>query len=242
MALIDRDSPIPYYFQLKRLLLAKIRNHEWKAGALIPSEHELEQQYQVSRTTIRQTLGELVNEGYLVRRRGRGTFIAQPTVLIDSTRRFDLKEYNPHEDGPMEWRMIDMQSVEAPPQVREALMLHSGDQVMRLRRLRTAGQAVLGYHIAYIPPQVATYIDEQNLTMGEPLTYLRNHPLMERALMERIVAATLADKFDLEFLDIKRNAPILYLERTVKAEEGTPLEFMIARFRGDRFKFRLTDS
>ena len=113
---------------------------------------------------------------------------------------------------------------------------------MRLRRLRLAGQDVLGYYIAYVPLQVAKYIDDQNATNGEPLNYLHKYPSIERVRMERIVAATLGDRYDLEFLGVKRNAPILYLERRVVAEDSTPIEFMVARFRGDRFKFRLTDS
>jgi GntR family transcriptional regulator len=242
MASIDRDSPIPYYFQLKQILLARIQANEWKPGYMIGSEHELEKEYQVSRTTVRQALGELVSEGYLVRRRGRGTFVAQPNVVTDSTRRFDLEEYDPQTYGPMEWRVIDRQTVEAPPQVCDALKLNQGDTVVRLRRLRLAGLAVLGYYFAYVPLHIATYIDDENLTSGLPLDYLHKYPSVGQVRMERIVASTLADKYDMEFLGVKRNAPILYLERIVMAEDGTAVEFMVARFRGDRFKFRLTDS
>lgn len=242
MALIDRDSPIPYYFQLKQLLLARIQSNEWQPGDLIPSEHDLENQYHVSRTTIRQALRELVSEGYLIRRRGRGTFVAQPKVPLDSTRRFDLDEYDPQTYGPMEWRVIDNQRVEAPQQVCDALKLIQGDTVVRVRRLRLGGQNVLGYYITYVTLEVATYMDDQNLTVGLPLNYLHQHPAIGRARMERIVAATLANKYDRELLGVKRSAPILYLERTVVAEDDTPIEFMVARFRGDRFKFRLTDS
>lgn len=239
---IDRESPIPYYFQLKQILLAKIQTNEWKAGDLIASEHDLEKQFQVSRTTIRQTLGELVSEGYLVRQRGRGTFVAQSKLAVDSTRRVDLEEYDPQTFGPMEWRVIDKQMVEAPQQVCDALKLNLGDAVMRLRRLRVAGQVVLGYYVTYHPLDVATYIDDDQMSLGEPLKYLHKYPAIERARMERIVAATLADKADQKFLGVKRSAPILYLERTVMAEDGTPIEFMMGRYRGDRFKFRLTDS
>src|SRR5690242_11317894 len=191
MASIDRDSPIPYYFQLKQLLLARIQSNEWKPGYMIGSEHELEKEYQVSRTTIRQALGELVSEGYLIRRRGRGTFVAQPNVVTDSTRRFDLEEYDPQTYGPMEWRVIDRQTVEAPPQVSDALKLNQGDTVVRLRRLRLAGLAVLGYYFAYIPHAVAAYIDEEHLTIGLPLNYLHKYPSINRVRMERIVASTL---------------------------------------------------
>lgn len=242
MAFIDRNSPLPYYFQLKLILLEKIRTNEWSPGALIPSEHDLEQQYELSRTTIRQTLGVLVNEGYLIRKQGRGTFVAKQDVIQDNTPPIDLEEYNPKRDGPMEWRVIDMQRVKAPTQVRKALTMKRGEPVVRLRRLRLSGSDVLGYYITYIPPAVAVYIDEENLAVGEPLFYLRKHPLIKRIRMERIVAATGAEPHDLEFLDVKLDSPVLYLERRVIAEEGTPLEYMVGRFRGDRYKYRMTDT
>jgi GntR family transcriptional regulator len=242
MAFIDRDSPLPYYFQLKLILLEKIRTNEWSPGSLIPSEHELEAQYEVSRTTIRQALSALVSEGYLVRKRGRGTFVTKQDVVPDDTPPIDLEEYNPERDGPMEWRVIDMQRVKAPAEVRKALTMKRGEPVVRLRRLRLSGSDVLGYYITYIPPAVAVYIDEQNLAVGEPLFYLRKHPLIKGIRMERIVAATGAEQHDLEYLDVKLDSPVLYLERLVVAEEGIPLEYMVGRFRGDRYKYRLTDT
>jgi GntR family transcriptional regulator len=117
-----------------------------------------------------------------------------------------------------------------------------GDPVVRLRRLRLSGSDVLGYYITYIPPDVAVYIDEDNLAVGEPLFYLRKHPMIKGVRMERMVAAIGAEKHDLEFLDVKLDSPVLYLERLVISEAGTPLEYMVGRFRGDRYKYRLTDS
>jgi GntR family transcriptional regulator len=66
------------------------------------------------------------------------------------------------------------------------------------------------------------------------------HPLLAAPRVERTLEASLAEKHDLDYMDIKRGSPILQLERLVKGEDGTPLEFLLARFRGDRFKYRLT--
>ena len=76
---IDRSSPLPLYYQLKQILLEKIESGLWSPGDLIPSEHELQETYGVSRTTVRQTLSDLVHEGVLVRHRGRGTLSRNPS-------------------------------------------------------------------------------------------------------------------------------------------------------------------
>jgi GntR family transcriptional regulator len=239
MFAIDRNSRLPYYYQLKQILLAKIQSNEWKPGELIPSEHTLEEQYQVSRTTIRQTLNELVVEGYLIRQRGRGTFIAQPKVAYDPSRRLDLNEYMEQQGIKLDWRLIDYELCEAPPRVQDVLR---SAKLRRLRRLRLAGQEVIGYHIAYIPDTAAVYVDESQFCVGESLGYLRQHPLMAQPRVERTLEASLAEKPDLELMNVKRNSAVLHMERLVSSGDNTPIEFLVARFRGDRFKFRVTNS
>ena len=93
MTVLDRNSPIPLYYQLKNVLLTKIQQSEWQAGDLIPSEQELQETFGLSRTTVRQTLSELVNEGWLSRHRGRGTFVTHPTMTHNPIRRLGASEY-----------------------------------------------------------------------------------------------------------------------------------------------------
>jgi GntR family transcriptional regulator len=237
---LDRNSPLPLYFQLKQILLEGINAGEWKPGGLIPGEHDLEEQYQVSRTVVRQTLSELVNEGYLERHRGRGTFVAQRKVAYDPARRLDLNEYMEQQGVTLDWSLVDHEMVAPPPNVQRALHLNSRDPVMRLRRLRLNGQEVLGYHTAYIARDAANYVDATQFCTGESLLYLFKYPNLNTARTTRIIEATLAESEDLEFMPIKRNSPILHMERLVTHEDGRPIEFLVARFRGDRFKFRMT--
>lgn len=236
MPTIDRNSRMPFYFQLKQILLTKIQSGEWKPGELIPSEHTLEEQYQVSRTTIRQTLSELVVEGYLVRQRGRGTFIAQPKVAYDPARRLDLNDYMEQQGVLLDWRLVDCEVSEAPARIHDILQ---SKKLIRLRRLRLAGQEVIGYHIAYIPSAAESYIEESQLCVGESLSYLLKHPLMAQPEVERTLEASLAEKLDVELMGVKRNTAVLHMERLVRGSDGTPIEYLVARFRGDRFKFRV---
>lgn len=241
MQTVDRQSPLPLYFQLKQILLEKIQSGEWPPGSLIPGEHTLEDQYQISRTVVRQTLSELVVEGYLVRQRGRGTFIAQPKVAYDPSRRLDLNEYMEQQGVKLNWALIDREMMEAPQQVQEALQLAEREPVLRLRRMRLAGKEAIGYHTAYVPRSVLGYIDENQLCAGESLSYLMGHPAVSQARVERTLEASLAEKLDLEYMTIKKHSPILHMERLVISQESEPLEFLVARFRGDRFKFRVTN-
>ena len=78
--MINKKSPIPVYYQLEEDIKRKIEQGVWQVGQCISSERELAEEYGVSRMTIRQSLGELVQDGILVREKGKGTFVCKPKV------------------------------------------------------------------------------------------------------------------------------------------------------------------
>ena len=80
MKQIDRSSKLPLYHQLYQILRDEIVRGEWQPGDMIPPESELTERYGISRTTVRQVLDLLVNEGLIYRQQGRGTFVAHPTL------------------------------------------------------------------------------------------------------------------------------------------------------------------
>ena len=79
--MIDKNSPLPLYFQLQNKLLEKIKDGTYPQNKALPTEHELIQSYGVSRTTVRQAIDNLVKEGYIEKRRGVGTFVAEREKL-----------------------------------------------------------------------------------------------------------------------------------------------------------------
>jgi GntR family transcriptional regulator len=77
---VDRRSPIPYYYQLKEYLVRLIHNDVLKSGDRLPTEMEICAGSGLSRTVVRQAIQELENEGYFIRFRAKGTFVARPKV------------------------------------------------------------------------------------------------------------------------------------------------------------------
>jgi DNA-binding GntR family transcriptional regulator len=76
---INRDVPIPYYYQLEGLLREQLRHGRWQPGEQVPSEKQLCSTYAVSRTTVRQAISHLVAEGLLYHVKGKGTFVRPRT-------------------------------------------------------------------------------------------------------------------------------------------------------------------
>lgn len=238
MVVVDRNSPLPLYYQLKQILMGKIEQGDWKTGELIPSEQELQDTYGLSRTTVRQTLTEMVFEGLLTRQRGRGTFVAPSKLMHNPDRRSGLSQVMLQQGIKPGWRVLEAGWGSASSKVQAELDLEAGSRVYCIRRLRLADQDAIGYHMAYVPETMVMYIDQDALNQGESLYYLSSAPQMKDSLAQRTIEAVAANEIDVQFLGIEENAPILQIERVILSVEQRPLEFLQARYRGDRFKYQ----
>ena len=81
--MLDERSPVPLYYQLQEIIRSRIESGEWPQGQQVPPEAELCREFSVSRGTVRQALADLVREGLLHRRRGKGSFVARPKITQD---------------------------------------------------------------------------------------------------------------------------------------------------------------
>ena len=136
---IDRDTPIPMYFQLKNIILDEIKNGRLKPGDLLPTELELGESFNLSRTTVRQAVIELVGEGYLYRIKGKGTFVAKPKLVQDFMRTIEsYSEQMKRLKLTPGTKILKNEIVRANEDVAGALGIKEGDEVVLLRRLRFA--------------------------------------------------------------------------------------------------------
>jgi GntR family transcriptional regulator len=240
MVTVDRTSPLPLHYQLKQVLLDKINNNEWKIGELIPSEQELQEKYGLSRTTVRQALMDLVYEGQLIRERGRGTFVALPKMVHSPEERRGLTQFLNEQGIKSGWKILDQKWVNITSEVAERLHVPAKSQVYRIRRLRLANNEPIGAHTAYVPSPFAELIDHDALKEGESTLYLRNVAQIKNSRAYRSIEAIAATENDAKSLSIIVGSPVLQIERVSIAADGTPIEFLQARYRGDRFKYQIT--
>ena len=125
----------PLYRQIKALITAGLRTGEWKPGALIPSEKELAVRFGVSQGTVRKAVDELAAEHLLVRRQGRGTFVASHHEARAQFRFLRLRPDDGDEAGAMTSQVLECRRLRAPVDVARALELRSGETVLQIRRL-----------------------------------------------------------------------------------------------------------
>ncbi|MFN4294134.1 MAG: GntR family transcriptional regulator [Thermoflexales bacterium] len=239
---IDRNSPVPLYYQLKQQMLEKIEKGEWKPGDSVPTEQELQQSYNLSRTTVRQALAEMVMEGRLTRQRGRGTYVAQPKFQHDPLRHRGIGQYLLEQGLTPGWKVLDARHIAAPAEIAARLHLPRNARVYCLQRLRLASEEPIGYLVSYVPEALAEAIDRSALDKGGSTDYLKRLPQMGEHCIERSIEAVAAGEPEAKLLRIKRGAPMLSIERLILARDGTPIEFLRARYRGDRMKYQINCS
>ncbi len=235
---IDRESPIPLYYQLKQIITQKLNQSFWKPGEKLPTEDEIHQDYGVSRTTVRQALRELELEGRITRQAGRGTFVAQPKVR-EGTEPFKSTIAEIQADGiELGWKLISADWEPVPDQIAARIGVPSGSQAFCLRRLRLANNEPIGMAVSFVPKEFSDKIDLEHAEDGGSMNYLEGTEL-DKCDAERIVEALPAEREEAEILQLERREPVLVITRVVRNCDAQPIEYFRGVYRGDRFQYHI---
>ena len=127
----------PLYSQVSDYVMEKIQSGEWPVGYMLPTEMELCEQFNISRPSVRTALLSLVNDGYLVRTKGRGTFVTTPQRVEESTVFIESFAEEMHKRGyEVETEVLEFRIMRAEDKICEHLQLQPGANVLKLSRLR----------------------------------------------------------------------------------------------------------
>jgi GntR family transcriptional regulator len=214
----------PLYRQVKALLLKRIGEGLWAPGALLPSEQQIALDLGVSQGTVRKALDEMTSERLLIRRQGRGTFVAQH----DEARiLFQFFKIAPDASIAVFPESVLRETSLAPADETEriALQLTEGETVVRIARLRLlGGKPVISEYLslpARIFPGLGVEIAIENNLYA---LYSARFGITVSGGQERIKAIS-APKSDAALLGIATGAPVLAIDRVALALDGTPVEW-----------------
>jgi len=144
----------PLYQQIKVLLLQSLQSGEWKSGAAIPSEQDLALRFKVSQGTVRKAIDELATENLLIRRQGKGTFVATHAEHHVQYRFLKLFPDNgdPNSEGPAQRRIIDCKRSRATADIAKGLDLRNSEPVLQVRRVLSFASKPTIYLVSLQPP------------------------------------------------------------------------------------------
>ncbi len=234
--MIDKTSPIPIYHQLEEYIKSQIEIGELKPDEAIPSERVYADLFKISRMTIRQALTNLVNDGYLYRQKGKGTFVNQKKVekSLQGMTSFteDMKERGLTPGS----RLVSFEIIPASRQIAEKLRLGEHTPVFEIKRVRLADDAPLALETTYLPANLVKGLTEEiiNRSLYE---YIEEKLSLTIHEATQEIEAAIAKEHELRLLGIDRGSPVLLIHRSSYLKDGTPFEYVKSAYRADRYKF-----
>lgn len=216
----------PLYQQIKALLTHSLQAGEWRPGEVIPSENELAARYKVSQGTIRKAIDELATENLLVRRQGKGTFVATHAEEQIQYRFLRLAPDPGAPAGPVQRQFLDCKRMRAPLDVAAALELKTGDAVLQIKRLLLFAARPVVLDEIWLPGLLFKGLTAERLSQYQgPMYGLFESEFGVRMIRaEEKLRALGADAQAAALLSVARRTPLLSVERLSYTYGDKPVE------------------
>jgi GntR family transcriptional regulator len=227
----------PLYQQIKALILQSLQSGEWKPGEAIPSEMDLAARFGVSQGTVRKAIDELATENLVVRRQGKGTFVATHSEQQVQFRFLKLAPDSgaPGAEGPAQREVIDCKKIRASAEVARALALRTGDAVLQVRRVLSFVGVPTILEDIWLPATPFKGLNAERLSQHHGAMYAlfetEFNVRMVRA-EEKIRAVAAVNGREL-LLKVALGTPLLCVERIAYTYQDVPMELRRGYYRTD---------
>ncbi len=237
MPAINKQSRIPYYFQLAESLRQQIKVAAGSGKELsVPSENELAEKHRISRATVRHALDLLEHEGLIYKAKGKGTFVARARAKYELTSLVPTTEDITRRGWKAGTKVLSCQQMTPLPSIAAALEIKTGDEVFEIHRLRTADGEPISLQWSYIPAHLCPDLLEHDLSAS--LTQLLEERYGIRLWTARSsLRARLVQPAEAKLLQISKISPVIYIEQNTFSPEGQAVEFLKTVWRSDRYDF-----
>ncbi|HTH79657.1 MAG TPA: GntR family transcriptional regulator [Ramlibacter sp.] len=232
----------PLYQQIKGLILQSLQSGEWKPGEAIPSEMDLAARYRVSQGTMRKAIDELAAENLVVRRQGKGTFVATHAEHHVQYRFLRLMPDSGDVagEGPAERTILECKRTRATAEIARLLALRTGDTVVQARRVLAFQGVPTILEDLWLPGAPFKGITAEQMAQYQGPTYamfeVEFGVRMVRA--EEKVRAVAADAQSGALLKVPSGTPLLSVERLAYTYNDTPMELRRGLYRTDTHHYR----
>ncbi len=237
---LDKTVPIPLYFQLKNMLLEEIKSGAYQVDGLIPTEKEFSEMFQISRTTVRQAITELVQEGWLYRIKSKGTFVARTKIKQDFIKRLEtFNEQIARTGCTPRTEVLKCETVRLPERVAATFELPTEGKYVYLYRRRYADDDPIVTVETYLPFQECGYVLQHDFNKESLYKVLATSEKTRICRVTRVLEAVAATSKDVVNLNIRNGKPIQFAQTIGYNKFNEPIEYSMARYRGDRNRFEV---
>jgi GntR family transcriptional regulator len=229
----------PLYRQIKSLIMQSLVSAEWRPGEAIPSEIELAARYKVSQGTVRKAIDELAAEKHLLRRQGKGTFVA---THDEARAQFRFLRLMP-DVGEQVWpdsRLLECRRARASAEIAQLLELNAGDGVVIIRRVLNFADNPTVYEQIYLPGTLFHGLSAEifNEYKGSMYKLFETEFGTRMIRAEEKIRAVAAEPAVAELLRVSADTPLLCVERVAFSYGERPVEFRRGYYRTDQHYYR----
>lgn len=236
--MIKKNSPIPIYYQLEEHIKDLIEKGALKQGEAIPPEREYAEKYQISRMTVRQAFTHLVNDGYLHRIQGKGTFVSERKIeqplqgLTSFTEDMVARGLKPGS------QLIHFEIIPATSQIASQLSIQEYGPVYEIKRIRLADDVPMALETNYISANLIKGLTEQIVNQSL-YSYIEQQLGFQIDYATQVIESSVANQIEAQHLKIIPGSPVMLIQRNTFLQDGTPVELVKSSYRADRYKFMI---
>ena len=222
------EDPTPVYFQLQKKLQQEIEDGRWGPGHAIPPERALAESHHLSIGTVKKAILNLVNEGYLYRIQGKGTFVAGMTLQPESLRYYRFLEDFSDEEVELQIKLLDLKATKGDDSINRFLQLRLNQNLFEITRLFYHDSKPVVYCISYIPQKMFENFASlpkqkfENIPLYIALEEIYGLPTIYN---QELISAVPAPDHTAKLLEIRKESPVLLIEMLSFTYKQTPYEY-----------------
>lgn len=238
-AKLSAEHNVPLYYQLESLIRRCISSGLLKPGDTLPSEMELCQTFNISRSTVRQAVGRLEEEGLVQRHQGKGSFVAEPKLHRRTENIYSFTAEATAMGLKPGSRLLSFEVIKPGEAVRQLLELAAGTEVYCFTRIRTVDEVPLMLETSYYPCYIFPALTPELLQTHSFYSLLYERGTVPGTAVDTYEAIRL-DRTEAELLETKPGSAGFSHQRITRTERGEVFELTQSVMRGDRTKLEVT--
>ncbi len=234
---LDKQSPIPVYYQLKNIILEKIRDGYYQAGNLIPSERDLSNTFGITRMTVRQAVNQLVSEGILYREKGKGTYVSK--TKLEQKNIMSFSETVKGMGLIPSTRVLHFQKKKPQDFIRELLEIDTDEDIYEVERLRLADNEPVAIETDFFPSGLFPDFKRHDFT-SSLYDIIHNGYGFTVYSINSVIESSMPSPEEKKLLGISDdNLPVLRVTGVNYSQTDVILFYEECVYRSDKYKYNL---
>ncbi|MBN2395740.1 MAG: GntR family transcriptional regulator [Candidatus Atribacteria bacterium] len=210
---IDKKSPIPLYFQMARLFMNKITNNEWEINTMIPTELKLCEDYQISRGTVRKAIDNLVQEGFLNRKQGVGTFVCKPCNVLPVSNFYCVELNRKSQRIKLRRKILSKRVITPNNRIKKLMRINDKKKLFRIKGMLLIDRTPIALETLYLLKDFFPNLKSADLaTMAPYEIFMLKYNLKMSEVRESFSLKEL-DKKDSEIFSLPESSYALLVDR-----------------------------